>query len=201
MKNLLLVLFLFSFSISALSQNRSIKKFYHTHKKEDGMRNFVIPGFLIWFTTGIANEMVDNQEAKIFLKFAKKFKTMRFLVQEDDNTISREEYNHLVAGAKKGNYEELISVKEKGKTFHIMGRGKKDKLKNLLILVSSEDTFVMMSMKTKIKTKDLNRLINDLMELEKVREKLKKKEEDEKVPPPPPPAEKKDKPIRAIPAP
>ena len=40
---------------------------------------------------------------------------MRFLVQEDENTITREEYNHIVAGAKKGNYEELISVKEKGK--------------------------------------------------------------------------------------
>ncbi len=195
MKNLLLFIFLFSFSISAQSQNRHIKNFYHQHKKEEGMRNFVIPGFLIWFSTGIANEMVEEQEAKIFLKFAKKFKTMRFLVQEDENTITREEYNHLVAGAKKGNYEELISVKEKGKTFHIMGRGKKDKLKNLLVLVSSEDTFVMMSMKTKIRTKDLNRLINDLMELEKVREKLKKKEEEEKAPPPP--TEKKDKPIRA----
>ncbi len=195
MKNLLLCIFLFSFSISAYSQNRSIKNFYHKYKKEEGTRNFVLPGFLIWFGTGIANEMTDDEEAKVFLKFAKKFKTMRFLVQEDDNTISREDYNQLVAGAKKGNYEELISVKEKGKTFHIMGRGKNDKLKNLLILVSAEDTFVMMSMKTKIKTKDLNRLINDLMELEKIREKLKKKEEEEKAPPPP--TEKKDKPIRA----
>jgi len=194
MKNLLLCIFLFSFSISAHAQNRSIKNFYHKYKKEEGTRNFVLPGFLIWLGTGIANEITNNEEAKIFLKFAKRFKTMRLLVQEDDNTISREDYNQLVAGAKKSNYEELISVKEKGKTFHIMGRGKKDKLKNLLILVSADDTFVMMSMKTKIKTKDLNRLINDLMELEKVRAKLKK-EEEEKVPPPP--TETKDKPIRA----
>jgi len=194
MKNLLLFLSLILFSFSVQAQNRSIKNFYHKHKKEEGTRNFVIPGFLIWFGTGIANEFVDDEEAKVFLKFAKKFKTMRFLIQEDNNTITREEYNQLAAGAKKGNYEELISVKDKGKTFHIMGRGKRDKLKNLLILVSAEDTFVMMSMKTKIRTKDLNRLINDLMELEKVREKLKKKEEEEKAPPP---AEKKDKPIRA----
>lgn len=193
MKNLLLIIFLCSFSISAQSQKRTIKNFYHQHKKEEGMRNFVIPGFLVWLGTGVANEIVDEEEAKIFLKFAKKFKTMRFLAQEDGNSITQEEYNQLVAGAKKGNYEELISVKDKGKTFHIMGRGKKDKLKNLLILVSSEDTFVMMSMKTKIKVKDLNRLINDLMELERVREKIKKKEEPEETPPP---TEKK-KPVRA----
>jgi hypothetical protein len=195
MRNLLPLIFLFSFSIPAISQNSCIKKFYHEHKKEEGIRNFMIPGFLIWFSTGIANEIVDGEEAKTFLKFAKKFKTIRLLVQNDHNSISKVDYNQLIFDAKKGNYEELISVKEKGKTFHIMGRGKKDKLKNLLILVSSEDTFLMMSMKTKIKIKDLNSLINDLMKLEKVREKLKKKEEDERVSPSP--IENKDKPIRA----
>ena len=195
MRNLLPLIFLFSFSISAISQNSCIKKFYHEHKKEEGIRNFMIPGFLIWFSTGIANEIVDGEEAKTFLKFAKKFKTIRLLVQNNHNSISKVDYNQLIFDAKKGNYEELIYVKEKGKTFHIMGRGKKDKLKNLLILVSSEDTFVMMSMKTKIKIKDLNSLINDLMKLEKVREKLKKKEEDERVSPSP--IENKDKPIRA----
>ena len=195
MRNLLPLIFLFSFSIPAISQNSCIKKFYHEHKKEEGIRNFMIPGFLIWFSTGIANEIVDGEEAKTFLKFAKKFKTIRLLVQNNHNSISKVDYNQLIFDAKKGNYEELIYVKEKGKTFHIMGRGKKDKLKNLLILVSSEDTFVMMSMKTKIKIKDLNSLINDLMKLEKVREKLKKKEEDERVSPSP--IENKDKPIRA----
>jgi hypothetical protein len=195
MRNLLPLIFLFSFSIPAISQNSCIKKFYHEHKKEEGIRNFMIPGFLIWFSTGIANEIVDGEEAKTFLKFAKKFKTISLLVQNDHNSISKVDYNQLIFDAKKGNYEELISVKEKGKTFHIMGRGKKDKLKNLLILVSSEDTFLMMSMKTKIKIKDLNSLINDLMKLEKVREKLKKKEEDERVSPSP--IENKDKPIRA----
>ncbi|MDC3219452.1 DUF4252 domain-containing protein [bacterium] len=195
MRNLLPLIFLFSFSISAISQNSCIKKFYHEHKKEEGIRNFMIPGFLIWFSTGIANEIVDGEEAKTFLKFAKKFKTIRLLVQNNHNSISKVDYNQLIFDAKKGNYEELISVKEKGKTFHIMGREKKDKLKNLLILVSSEDTFVMMSMKTKIKIKDLNSLINDLMKLEKVREKLKKKEEEERVSPSP--IENKDKPIRA----
>lgn len=195
MRNLLPLIFLFSFSIPAISQNSCIKKFYHEHKKEEGIRNFMIPGFLIWFSTGIANEIVDGEEAKTFLKFAKKFKTIRLLVQNNHNSISKVDYNQLIFDAKKGNYEELIYVKEKGKTFHIMGREKKDKLKNLLILVSSEDTFVMMSMKTKIKIKDLNSLINDLMKLEKVREKLKKKEEEERVSPSP--IENKDKPIRA----
>lgn len=196
MKNILLLTFLISLPLCSQAQNRAIKNFYHKYKKYENTRNMVIPGFLIWLSTGIANEIVDKDqpEAKVALKFAKKFKTMRFLVMEDDNQVTSEDYNKLIAGAKSSNYEELISVRDKGTTFHIMGRGKKDKLKNLLILVSAEDSFVMMNMKTKIRTKDLNRLINDLMELEKVRKKIKVKEEEEV---PPPTEEKKKKDIRA----
>ncbi len=195
MKNILLLTFLISLPLCSQAQNRVIKNFYHKYKKYENTRNVVIPGFLIWFSTGVANEFIDKDEpeAKIALKFAKKFKTMRILVMEDDNHVTTEDYNKLVAGAKKSNYEELISVREKGKTFHIMGRGKNDKLKNLLILVSEEDSFVMMNMKTKIRTKDLNRLINDLMELEKVRKKINVKEEEI----PPPTEKKKKKKVRA----
>ncbi|MEM6965529.1 MAG: DUF4252 domain-containing protein [Bacteroidota bacterium] len=199
MKNLLLLICLVSISWSAAAQNRSVKNFYHKYKRYEDTRNFVLPGFLVWLSTGIANEITTDQEAKVFLKFAKKFKKMRFLVMEDGNQITADDYNKLIAGAKKENYEELISIKNKGANIQIMGRGKKDRLKNLLVLVSEEDTFVMMNMKTKIRVKDLNRLINDLVELEKVQEKLKKEEET----PPTPPVEKKKKklPSRVIPLP
>lgn len=197
MKNLLFCICFICFSLSATAQNRAIKKFYHKYKKEDNTVNFVLPGFLVWFGTGMANEIVKDEEAKIFLRFAKKFKTMRLLVMEDQNTITAEDYNNLIAGVKKNNYEELISVKQKGTQIHIMGRGNSKKFKNLLILVSEEDSFVMMNMKTKIKPKDLNRLINDLMKLEKVKEKIKKEEKPKEEETPPPTEKKKKKPIRA----
>lgn len=192
MKNLLLLIFLFQIPFVAQSQNRSIKNFYHKYKKTEGTRNAVIPGFLIWLATGIANESIgDEPEAKIALKFAKKFKTMRFLVMEDENHVTQEDFQKLMSGAKKANYEELISVKRNGEYIQILGRGKNDKLKNLLVLVSAEDSFMMMSMKTKIKTKHLNRLINDLIKLDKVQKKIKKKEQ-EALPPPLPTEEKKE---------
>lgn len=193
MKNLLLLIFLFTIPFAAQSQNRGIKNFYHKYKKTEGTHNFVLPGFLIWLSTGVANEIVDDPEAKVALKFARKFKTMRLLTMEDGNNVTKEDYKNLVASAKKGNYEELISVKEKGTKIHIMGRGKKGKFKNLLVLVSEEDSFTMMNMKTNIKVKDINRLINDLMKLEKVRKKLKKEKQEEAPIPPTEPTEKKKK--------
>lgn len=188
MKNLLLLLFILMLPFCTQAQNRSIKNFYHKYKRSENTTNFVLPGFLVWFGTGIANEITDDEEAKLFLKFAKKFKTMRLLVMEEGNVVTAEDYKKLVQGARSSNYEELISIKDKGQDIRIMGRGKKDKLKNLLVLVSSEDGFVMMNMKTKIKVKDLNRLVNELMKLDKVKSKIKKAEEEET---PPPPAKKK----------
>jgi len=160
--------------------NTGVKGFYHKYKKADNTTSFVLPGFLVWVGSSIAKGAVSEPEAKIALRFAKKFKTMRFLVMEDGHQVSEDDYQQLVFSAKKKSYEELISVKNKGQTFHIFSKGKKDKLKRLLILVKSENEFVMMDMKTKIKSQDLNRLINDLMELEKVKEKIKPMQEEDK---------------------
>ncbi|HFC00422.1 MAG TPA: DUF4252 domain-containing protein [Phaeodactylibacter sp.] len=193
MKNLLLFALILTLPFGVQSQNRSIKNFYHKYKKQENTRHFMLPGFLVWFGTGLANEMTTDEETKVLLKFAKKFKTMRMLTMEEENQVSSEDLQQLISGAKKSNYEELISVRENGQHIFIMGRGKKDKLKNLLILVSSEDSFVMINAKTKVKVKDLNRLINDLMTLEKVRKKLKIETPQEITKP----TEKKKKKIRA----
>ena len=201
MKNVLLLIGLFCLPFLCQGQNRAIKNFYHKYKKQEGARNVMLPGFLIWMGSGIAKGIVkdENPEAKVFLRFAKKFKTMRVLVMEEDNMVSKEDLNKLIVGAKKGKYEEIISVREGGKNISIMARGKKEKLKNLLIIVSGESEFVMLNAKTNIRVKDINRLINDLMEIEKYREKiLREKEVQEEVIPAPVEKKKKDKkPIRA----
>ena len=200
MKYILLLVSLICLPMLMQGQNRAVKNFYHKYKKYDGSRGIMVPGFLIWLGSGVAKEVVkkENPEAKIFLRFVKKFKTMRVLVMEEENLVSKDDLQSLIVSAKKGKYEEIISVRENGTHISIMGRGKKDKLKNLLIVVSSEDEFVMLHAKTKIKVKDINRLIGELMELEKVQEKLRKEEKPkEEIPPPPADKKKKDKPIRA----
>lgn len=157
-----------------------VKGFYHKYKKSENATSFVLPGFLVWIGAGIARSAVDEPEAKIALRFAKKFKTMRLLVMEDGHEVTEEDYLQLVYAAQKQNYEPMISFKEKGQNVQIFAKGKKDKLKRLLILVKSEDEFVLMDMKTKIRTKDLNRMVNDFMQLEKVRKKIIPMPEEEK---------------------
>ena len=201
MKNILLLVSLMCLPLLMQGQKRAVKNFYHKYKKYEGSRGIMVPGFLIWLGSGVAKQVVkndDNPEAEIFMKYVKKFKTMRVLVMEEENLVAKEDLKHLIVAAKKGKYEEIISVREGGTHISIMARGKKSKLKNLLILVSSEDEFVMLHAKTKIKVKHINQLLGELMELERVQEKLRKEEKpQEALPPPPAEKKKKDKPIRA----
>ena len=181
MKNLFLITMLLLIPLLSSAQYMTgVKGFYHKYKKSDNAQGFVLPGFMVWLGAGIAKSAIDEPEAKIALRFMKKFKTMRFLIMEDGHQVTDEDYLQLVYSAQKQNYEPMISVREKGQDIQIFAKGKKDKLKRLLILVKSEDEFVMMDMKTKIRTKDLNRLINDLMKLEKVRNKIKPMPEEDK---------------------
>jgi len=181
MKNLLIITLLLLIPFIGSAQYMTgVKGFYHKYKKSDNAKGFVLPGFMIWLGGGIAKSAVDEPEAKIALRFMKKFKTMRFLVMDDGHSVSEEDFLQLVYSAQRQNYEPMISFKSRGEDVQIFAKGKKDKLKKLLILVKSDNEFVMMDMKTKIRTKDLNRLVNDLMKLEKVQKKIKPMPEEEK---------------------
>ncbi|MCB0704472.1 MAG: DUF4252 domain-containing protein, partial [Saprospiraceae bacterium] len=60
----------------------------------------------------------------------------------------------------KDDFQPLVSVRSKGQRVHIMMQEKKDILKSLLILVDSEDAFMMLSLKTKLNLEDIIDLVN-----------------------------------------
>ena len=179
-----LMLLLFAVAFSSCSSPRTPAQFYHTHKVNQGVKNFNLPGWLVWMGSGIAKPMVKNPEAKAALKLAKKTGTIRILVSEENSLVSNSEINTFVSNIKRSGYEDLIQVRQGQTVVNILARDKKDKLRNLLILVKEEDTFVFLDMKTRIKYKDLAELINGYMN----KEKGDLKEEEE------PPVEQKPKP-------
>ena len=78
-------------------------------------------------------------------------------------------------------FEDIIMVKEAGgANVNIMMRGNSKKIKNLLILVKDEGEFVMLSMKTNLKYKHLNKFLEAILTKEN-KIKLKPKETKEAV--------------------
>lgn len=167
MKIRILLLLLVSCSVLAEAQTSTINKFYREHKRDKGTINANLPGWLVKLGAGICRPYVEDEEAKIALRLAHKVKRTKFLVAEDgEGRISQGEYMRLLAGVKKEGYQELIQIRDEGDNVAILSRERKGIINRILILVKEEDSFVMLSSKTKIKQKDLNRFVNDIIELE-----------------------------------
>ena len=178
--------------MSSCSSPKTTAQFYHTHKYKEGVTHFKMPGWLVWMGGGIPQGFVQDPEAKAGLRLARKVKKLRFLATEDYNPITAAEVNDFVGNIRSNGFEDLLMVKEGSSTVHILSREKKEKLRNLVILVNDEEEFVFMDMKSRIKYEDLSELVNTILKSENM-----KKEQDEEEQP----AEANEEPVVAKKAP
>ena len=164
-------------------------------KGKEGVRNLRVPGWFIYAASGLANEFVKDETAKTALQFGRKIGGTRFMIAEEANPIPAEDVKAFVQNIRMDGFEDLISVRDGETMVNIMVKDKREKLKNLLILVNEEDTFVFMSMKSRIKYEDLAELISKIIssetqgsenqvEKEKKKKRKKKKKQEEVAPPP-----------------
>ncbi len=175
MKRVLFLMAVLLLPILAEAQTAAINRFYRAHKKDKGTINMVLPGWLFRLGASVARPFVDDDEIKSGLRLVRKVRSMRFLVSEDQCTVTKDQYDHFTAQLRHSKYDELIKIQDDGTNVDVFIREKRGKIKGLLFLVREEDAFVMASMKTSIKMKDISKLVNDLLEAQK-----KKKAEEEK---------------------
>ncbi|MCB0643719.1 MAG: DUF4252 domain-containing protein [Phaeodactylibacter sp.] len=142
------------------AQTRSLNNFYHTYKHAENAHAFTIPGWVMKLGAAIGKKHVDGDVERQALKMVKKVKKLRLLVMEDYNLVTPQALNGLVDGVSSEKFEEALTVRTGDTRVHFFMRDKKDKIKNLLILVSEADTFVLFSAKTKLKYEDISELIN-----------------------------------------
>lgn len=146
------------------------KAFYKAHKKKPGVFNARIPSFLIWFGGGLAYNSVNDPEAKAAIRLAKKVKGLRVLTVESDNVIAKEDINSFLQEMREGPFEDLIFVKEADTRVQILGRASSKRLKELTILVEESGSFTYVTAKTNLKSKDVSRLINSIVNQDNIRE-------------------------------
>lgn len=171
MKNILILLFALMISFNSQAQ-KSVRKFYNNVKKSEETVKMTLPGFLIHLGAGIArNHIDDDPDAKLALEMTKYIKKIKIVVAEDQNSISKQDYQKFIDIARKRDkFNDLLMVKDGNTHVNIMMRGNSRKIKNLLVLVNDGDEFVMLSMKTSLKYKHLNKFLSAIV---KKQEKIK----------------------------
>lgn len=161
MKNILILLGLAFFLPWQGTAQKSVRKFYkNVHKNEETVK-MTLPGFLIHMGAGIArNKVDDDPDAKLALELTKYIKNIKIVVAEDQQSISKQDYNKFIDIARKRDkFDDLLMVKDGETHVNIMMRGNERKIRNLLVLVNDGDEFVMLSMKTNLKYKHLNKFL------------------------------------------
>lgn len=141
-----------------------------------------VPGWLVWTASGIANEIVKDEETKTLLKLAKKVKRLRFMVAEENNPFSQTEINGLVNHLHASSFEDLILVRDKGTSVNLLVKEQGEKLKDLVIIVSEEDTFAYLTMKSNLKPKDLAEVVQFFLNQEKQEEQQNQEATEEQEP-------------------
>ncbi len=167
MKRILLLVTLAAFPLLLSAQVRPINQFYRTWKRGPEVKNFVVPGWLIDFAGTVAIPFVNEPETRVALRLARKVGKTRILYNEDGpNHIPVAAIDHMVRGARSKGYTDLMLVQDGPRRVHVLVRENKgeDRIKGLLVLVSEEDTFMMVSSKMSLSYARVSRLVCKLLE-------------------------------------
>lgn len=165
MRAFLLLSILAVLAFSSCSSPKTSTQFYKAHKKGEGVTNFRLPGWVVWLGAGLAYNSVRDEDAKAALRLARKVGRLQLLAADEAGAIPPEAVNDFLRNSKVQGYEELLSVRSGKTVVNISARGRRDRIRNLLLLVNDEDGFVFLHLKSRVRTKDINQLIEQLMQL------------------------------------
>jgi hypothetical protein len=162
---------LIAIALSSCGTPKNTAQFYQMHKNRPGVTNFKLPGWLVWLGGGIAYNSVRDEDTRAALRVARKVGKLRIMASENAAVIPAEEVRAFMSNIQQNGYEQLLSVREgRSSTVNIMINDRRDKIRNMLILVNDEDGFVFLDLKTRLKYKEITELINYFLEKEEEEE-------------------------------
>lgn len=170
MKHILLICGLIAFSSSIFAQN-SVKKFYNKYKHKENVTSVKVQG---WMIKSVLAFVEDFEGEDIVKKVTK----LRVLTMENGNLVSAKDFNELVKDAKAESFEDLMVIRDGTTNVRFMIKENEKKIKNLLVLVSESDEFVLISLECNLKWKDLKNIDFDKVDGGEVFEKLPAKKTD-----------------------
>jgi len=162
MKNFLLALMLLGFLCPKMTnaQTKAINTFYKKHKKVEGANHMSIPAFAIDIAASIVKMSAETEQERQGIRLLKKVNKVKLLTFENGDPYMSQEFKQLKSNLKKESFDEMLSMRDGGTRLEFMVRPRKGKLKNIILYIKDGTEVSMISLKTKIKLKDIQRLLN-----------------------------------------
>jgi hypothetical protein len=150
MKNLLILFSLVCFSTSIFAQ-QSLHKFYNKYKNEEDVTSVKVQGWMIKSILAFTEDFEGEE-------LAKKVTKLSVLVIENRNPVSAKDLTNLIAEVKADDFEDLMTIREGTTNVRFMIKENGKKIKNLLVLISDVDEFVMISLECNLLWDDLQNI-------------------------------------------
>lgn len=149
MKKLLFFLAIL-FSFQSVNAQKSVNKFIDKMKKHDRAYALTLPGWIM--RTGAY--MMDDEDIRMesgFNELIGGIKKLRVLVIDGDAKLAKKDFRSAINTMKeRDGYVDYARITEGNNSLHVIVKEDKNKVKGLVLLTNSDDTFAILNLKTDI---------------------------------------------------
>jgi hypothetical protein len=177
MKKVMLGMWMIALSMGAGAQNDVIAKFFNKYDGDETFSKVTISGKMF---SMMANIEGTTEEDKAMISAISKIKGLKIL-KKDDARNSRELYKEAMSLVPVGQFEELMTVRDKDKDMKFFTKEAGGKISELVMIMGGNDEFLVMSLFGEIDLKEMGKIgrsvnIDGLQNLDKIKDKHKDKD-------------------------
>ncbi len=136
--------------LTSCATNTSFNDFYQSNQKESD--------FSLGLNASIVRTFLPSEDYEDIKPILKKAKHVRILVFSENSEQMETKFNKFI---KKSKFEKVIKVKDDGDKIGFFILEKKDKIKEIVLEISSDGDLVLLGLKTNLTQNDINSFIND----------------------------------------
>ena len=132
-----------------------VHSFIDDYNQEDHTFSLTVPGWLVRAGSNAAFKEMADEEDQIGLKaLSQSLGEIRVMVAKE-GVVPTKAVKDLIVTARDHKYIEYVTVREKSKLVNVMVKQEDETVKNLLVLVSSDEEFVIAHIDSKLSIKEL----------------------------------------------
>jgi len=178
-KEMLGVVMMVLLSVAAQAQNDVIAKFFNKYDGDESFSKVSISGKMF---SMMANIDGNTEDEKAMIGAISKIKGLKIL-KKDDARNSRELYKEALSMVPAGQFEELMTVRDKDKDMKFFTKESGGKISELVMVLGGNEEFLVMSLFGEIDLKEMGKIgksvnIDGLQNLDKMKDKVKDKKKD-----------------------
>ncbi|MCA4895977.1 MAG: DUF4252 domain-containing protein [Cytophagales bacterium] len=178
-KEMLGVVMMVLLSVAAQAQNDVIAKFFNKYDGDESFSKVSISGKMF---SMMANIDGNTEDEKAMISAISKIKGLKIL-KKDDARNSRELYKEALSMVPAGQFEELMTVRDKDKDMKFFTKESGGKISELVMVLGGNEEFLVMSLFGEIDLKEMGKIgksvnIDGLQNLDKMKDKVKDKKKD-----------------------